>query len=270
MEVLRTTGITACYTCPYKAHNDVYQPDPKNTYHWDMFNIGVTSRNANFTPLLKHYANQINPDYKLNQTLRELMEKAKVFIKLREEEAYKNWTELYHECKIYYKHNNDIIIEWIPDIFEIYKEPDEDWIYAHCYDLKCSTHSWYTGDDMWNLNLQTYIYPLMIMYIWGKEYWIEKFSKCKFTYIVWDKTNGKLKKESVIRTLPECVAKVNEAIQEYIQNKLMDEYPAKENKLCAFCAFGAKGDKTCPLIQAKKPKIIKTEELNSVEADLFS
>ena len=73
IEVLRTTGITAFYTCPYKAHNDVYQPDPKNTYHWDMFNIGVTSTNADFGPLLRHYANQINPDFKINQALKDLI-----------------------------------------------------------------------------------------------------------------------------------------------------------------------------------------------------
>ena len=263
MEVLRTTGITAFYTCPYKAHNDVYQPDPKNTYHGDMFNIWVTSTNADFGPLLQYYARQINPDYKLNQALKDLMEKIKMFIKLRKAEAEKNWTQIYQECKMYYRHNQEVWVEWVPDIFEIYKEPNEDWCIAHCYDLKCSTHSWYTWDDMWNLNLQTYIYPMMIMDVWGLD-------KCKFTYIVWDKWNGKLKKESVIRTLAECKNKVREAVDDYIHNKLMDEYPARENKLCMFCSFGAKGDKTCPLISARKTKIVKAEELSSAEQDLFS
>jgi hypothetical protein len=50
----------------------------------------------------------------------------------------------------------------------------------------------------------------------------------------------------------------------------MDEYPARENKLCMFCSFGAKGDKTCPLIAARKTKIVKAEELSSAEQDLFS
>lgn len=263
MEVLRTTGITACYTCPYKAHNDVYQPNPKNTYHWDMFNTWVTSTNADFGPLLQYYARQINPDYKLNQALKDLMDKIKMFIKLRKAEAEKNGMQIYQECKMYYRHNQEIWVEWTPDIFEIYKEPDEDWCIAHCYDLKCSTHTRYTWDDMWDLNLQTYIYPMMIMNVWGLD-------KCKFTYIVWDKWNGKLKKESVIRTLAECKNKVNEAIDDYIHNKLMDEYPARENKLCMFCPFGVKGDKTCPLITAKKTKIVKAEDISSAEADLFS
>lgn len=262
MEVLRTTGVTAFYTCPYKAHNDVYQPDPKNTYHWDMFNIWVTSRNADFGPLLRYFAQNINPDYKMNQSLKDLMEKIKMFIKLREEEAYKTGTQIFQECKMYYRHNQEIRVEWVPDIFEIYKEPDEDWCLAHCYDLKCSTHTRYTWDDMWNLNLQTYIYPMMIMNVWGLK-------KCKFTYIVWDKWNGKLKKETVIRELAECVNKVREAIDDYIRCKLMDDYPARENKLCLFCAFGVKGDKSCPLISWKAPKIIKTEDISSVEADLF-
>ena len=99
---------------------------------------------------------------------------------------------------------------------------------------------------------------------------VRKKDKCKFTYIVWDKWNGKLKKETVIRTLSECRNKVREAVDDYIKANLMDDYPARENKLCLFCNFGAKGDKTCPLIQAKKPKIIKAEEISQAEQDLFS
>lgn len=263
MEVLRTTGLTASYTCPYKAHNDVYQADPKNTYHWDMFNIGVTSTNANFEPLIRYYSQNINPDFKMANALKELMEKIKVFIKIRKADWEKNWTQIFQECKMYHRYNQEIWIEWIPDIFEIYKQPDEDWCIAHCYDLKCSTHTWYSWDDMWNLNLQTYLYPLMIMNVWGLD-------KCKFTYIVWDKWNAKLKRESVVRTLAECNAKVTEAIEDYIKNKMLDDYPARENKLCMFCGFGKKWDWSCPLLKAKQPKIVKTEDLNTVEADLFN
>ena len=263
MEVLRTTGLTASYTCPYKAHNDVYQADPKNTYHWDMFNIGVTSTNANFEPLVRYYSQNINPDFKMATALKELMEKIKVFIKIRKADGEKNWTQIFQECKMYHRYNQELWIEWIPDIFEIYKKPDEDWCIAHCYDLKCSTHTWYSWDDMWNLNLQTYIYPLMIMNVWGLD-------RCKFTYIVWDKWNAKLKRESVVRTLAECNAKVTEAIEDYLKNKMLDEYPARENKLCMCCGFGKKWDWSCPLIKAKQPKIVKTEDLNTVEADLFS
>lgn len=264
MEVLRTTGITASYTCPYKAHNDVYQADPKNTYHWDLFNVGVTSTNANFEPLLKYYAKHFNPDFKLNQCLKDLMEKAKIFIKIKRWEAEQKGVEVYQECKMYYKYSNDIIVEWVPDIYEVFKDnPDEDGCKAHCYDLKCSTHSWYSWDEMWNLNLQTYIYPLMIMDVY-------ELDKCKFTYIVWDKWNGKLKKETKIRTFAECVEKTREAVEDYLKNKMLDDYPARENKLCMFCNFGKKGDWTCPLIKARQPKIVKTEELSSIEADLFS
>ena len=69
MEVLRTTGVTAWYTCPYKAKNDVYQPNPANTYHGDLLNVGATSTNAEFDKLLAFYAKNINPDFKMNESL---------------------------------------------------------------------------------------------------------------------------------------------------------------------------------------------------------
>ena len=80
-------------------------------------------------------------------------------------------------------------------------------------------------------NMQTYIYPLMIMKVWG-------LNKCSFTYIVGDKKNGKLKRETKIRTLQECEEMARIAIEDYLQNNLLEDYPARENKLCAFCSFG--------------------------------
>lgn len=262
MEVLRTTGITGFYTCPYKAKNEPYNPNPNNTYHGDLLNIGVTSTNADFEPLLKYYANNINPDYKSNIVLKELMEKVKEWIRRERVKAVERWDQLYQETKLYYRFNREVWIEWQPDVFVIHKEPDEDLVQAHCYDLKCSTHSRYSWDEMWDLNMQTYIYPMMIMQVFG-------FTECKFTYIVWDKKSGKLKQETKIRTLSECKKKIDEVMEDYLQNNLTENYPARENKLCAFCSFWAKGDKTCPLIKARKPKIVKTEDIK-IEEDLFS
>jgi hypothetical protein len=55
-----------------------------------MFNIGVTSTNANFEPLVRYYSQNINPDFKMATALKELMEKIKVFIKIRKADGEKN------------------------------------------------------------------------------------------------------------------------------------------------------------------------------------
>jgi len=77
---------------------------------------------------------------------------------------------------MYYKYDDNFWIEGVPDVYTIHA-PDEEGIEIDNYDLKCSTWSWYTGDEMWDLNLQTYIYPLMLMTVYKKD-------RCRFTYVV--------------------------------------------------------------------------------------
>jgi len=54
-----------------------------------------------------------------------------------------------------------------------------------------------------------------------------------------------VKKESRKRTLAECVAKVREVMDLYIDAQLLEEYKAHENKLCSFCSLKKAGK--CPL-----------------------
>lgn len=64
---------------------------------------------------------------------------------------------------IYY--NRDIIVTGTPDIQ--YKNDELDlWCVE---DLKCSTHSWYSGNEMRDFNMQTYVYPLFVMNYQGVD-----------------------------------------------------------------------------------------------------
>lgn len=230
MEIIRTTQLWSFWTCAYKAKNEPYVANPKNTYHWDLLNVGVTSTKGDFEPLLNYYVENINPDLWFKMNLKLLMEKAGKFI---DTEKAKDQS-VFQETKLYLKRTEDVRIEWVPDVFTIHA-PDEEWIEIDNYDLKCSTRSWYTWDEMWDLNLQTYIYPLMLMNVYKKD-------KCRFSYVIWDKWNGKMKKEFRIRTKQECEAKIEEVMLMYSRANMFEEYPTRKNKLCMFCSLKGK----CP------------------------
>lgn len=229
MEVIRTTGLWSFWTCWFKYKNDEYKPDPKNTYHGDLLNIWVTWR-GDYEPLLQYYVDNINPDLGFKFNLWILMGKARKFIE--QELAKDQW--VYQEAKMYLKRDADLWIEGVPDVYTVH-QADEEWIEVDCYDLKCSTWSWYTGDEMWDLNLQTYIYPLMIMNVYKKDV-------CRFSYLIGDKNNGKMKMESRIRTREECETLLKDVVSKYKEAQLLEKYDTRKNKLCSFCSLKS----SCP------------------------
>lgn len=230
MEVIRTTQLWSFWTCAYKSKNEPYSANPKNTYHWDLLNVWVTSTKWDFGPLLDYYVENINPDLWMKYNLAMLMDKAGKFINAEKEKDQ----SVFQETKLYLKRSEDVWIEWVPDVFTIHT-PDEEGIEIDNFDLKCSTRSRYTWDEMRELNLQTYIYPLMLMNVYKKD-------KCRFSYVIWDKWNGKMKKVSKIRTKEECQEKVNLAMAMYEKANMLEVYPTRKNKLCSFCSLKGK----CP------------------------
>jgi hypothetical protein len=62
----------------------------------------------------------------------------------------------------------------------------------------------------------------------------------EFSYCIADKNTSKIKKESKIRTREECQSKIKEVMEAYITAGIIEEYPAKENKLCMFCSLKKK------------------------------
>lgn len=78
---------------------------------------------------------------------------------------------------------------------------------------------------MWDLNLQTFLYPLMLMNRFEEDI-------ARFTYLVGDTKSGKLKMETRIRTREECENKLTEAMNLYREAQLFDERPTRRNKLC--------------------------------------
>ena len=254
MEVIRTTLLSSFNTCGYKFANDVYDPNPSKTYHWDMFNIWATSR-GDYTPLLNYFVENINSDLKFKLNLETLMSKSRKFIdslldaKLDDGSDYKN--QVFQEAKMYLKYDNDLWIEWVPDVYTLH-QPDQEGIEIDNYDLKCSTWSWYTGDEMWDLNLQTYIYPLMLMNVYKKD-------RVRFSYFIWDKWNWRVKLESRIRTKEECEAKLNQVVSELRQSRLFGNFEAKKNKLCNFCELKWQ----CPLFN-RQIEIVKVDPVNGL------
>lgn len=178
-EVIRTTGLSSIYTCAYKAKNEPYQADPRNTYHGDLVNIAANSQ-GDFDSFFKFYREHINGDIGLETTLKMCMQLARDYItKLKGK-----YTEVFQESKMYYRYNDSLWIDGTPDI-HYYNHEKDMWIVE---DLKTSTFSYYEGDDMWNFNMQTYVYPLMVM----KR---NNVDKCGFRYVVLDKKKGAIKVE---------------------------------------------------------------------------
>jgi hypothetical protein len=240
-ESYRVTTLSAIYTCWYKTKNEPYEPDIKKTYHWDILNVYANGKWKAIKKFVAHWQKHIEPDIVLGQKLEMVGQKAHDYIQ-------KQWDtrdDIMQEAQMFlYYWPNKIEITGTPDLHYFNQDL---WLWV-CEDLKCSTHSYYTWDDMREYNLQTRIYPLFIMnYQWVDEVW--------FRYIVADKKTGKLKSEPsgdgktrdsyVIRTREQCELKLQEVMDDYVLPYMhLDVVQARRNKLCNFCKFK---DTTCPL-----------------------
>lgn len=242
MECIRVTGLTSFYTCAYKYKNEPYEPNPANTFHWDVVNISVNSK-WSVQKFIDFRSSNLQWSISLKYNLEIITWKATKLI----DELYSKYTNVYQEAKMYWKRGEDLWLEWTPDVIYF-----NEWETINVLDWKCSTHSWYSGDEMWDLNLQTYIYPFFVM-----KYFDTK--EVIFSYVIFDKNTSKVKKESRTRTLEECEAKIKEAVDMYTEAQLVEEWKPKENKLCMFCSLKKAGK--CPLFGGRK--------VEQVEEDLF-
>lgn len=256
----RVTQLTSDYTCAYKAHNEPYVPDLMKTHHGDIMN---SFANWQWMKMLaahiKNYTENLNPDMKAWHTLMICWEKIQNYIK-KLKDTYEN---VLQEAQMFIWYGKDIQITGTPDIQYLNDEID---LYC-CEDIKTSTHSWYSWDEMWGLNMQTFFYPLFMMNYYGvDEVW--------FRYVVADKNTGKIKTEPpsqkddnnkpinsrlnyVIRTRKECEAKLKEVMEDYIMPYVIfGTLQARRNKLCTFCQFK---DTTCPL---KSAFSVKSESID--------
>lgn len=244
----RVTSLTSDYTCAFKAHNEEYIPNLLNTHHGDIMNSFANGKwTAMLAAHLRNYTENLNPDMKIAHTLAICGDKIQTYIKkLRD-----TYDEVLQEAQMFLNYWKDIQITWTPDIQYFNDEID---LYC-CEDIKTSTHTWYSWDEMRDLNMQTYIYPLFMMNYYGvNEVW--------FRYVVADKNTGKIKTEPksqkdsnnkainsrenyVIRTRSECEAKLKEVMEDYVlPYVIFGELKARRNKLCNFCQFK---DTICPL-----------------------
>lgn len=251
--IWRVTELTSIYTCAYKWKNEPYVPDLSKTRHWDLMNAYINWKWKKLLGrLIDQYIEDINKDIKMWHTLKIWWDKIQQYRDM----VWELYDEVLHEAALAMKYDSEHTITWVPDLH----------YYNHVIDLLCiedlktSTHSWYTWEEMFTLNLQTYLYPLMAMVAYEKIYpWL---NECWFRYVVVDKNSGKIKTEPpsqkddegksiqsksnyIIRTRKECEDKLKEVMEDYIVPYLLFwDTPARKNKLCTFCSFR---DTTCPL-----------------------
>lgn len=253
---VRTTMLTSVYTCAYKTQNSPYEVNPANTFHGDLLNLAATSNLQSeetnyqlFRDAIKEWKRII----KTNATMKDMEVLLKLMITANKDvhELRQKYSMVVQEQKMYilYKESENMKI-YVNGTSDLAYYCDEIGMWA-VEDLKCSTHSYYSWEDMWLYNMQTFFYPLMVMIK-------TKTTKCWFRYRIGDKNSGKFKfepqatpweplseKNFIIRTFAECSDKLREVMEEYyLPYENLWEAPARMQKLCHFCDFK---NTTCPL-----------------------
>lgn len=231
---IRVTALSTYYACAYKFKNAAYEVDIRNTYKWDILNAAATSQ-APVDNIIDYYTKNISQDLKEAEVIKEVVPKVVEYI----QECKDHYSFFAQERKFILPYNDEYYIEGTPDMYMC----DDSW--WGVVDLKFSTHSWFEHDESWSYNLQTYIYPLMVMEYYNVE-------SCYFQYQVYDKNNGRWKKIwPKMRTREECREIVRYVMEKYIESEFTGEYNANKNRYCWFCPL--KKDWSCPLWQ--KPSV---------------
>lgn len=240
MKGIRVTTLSSFYTCAYKYKYDKSDIKVSDTYKWDILNAAAGS-DYSVKPFIEYYKNNINPDLKLSVILQDCCDGVARYVREKKED---NPDLFVQERKFVIKYNDDYYIEWTPDLYY----QNSEWQFF-VEDLKMSTHDWYEHEDSRTYNMQTYIYPLMVMIYYGID-------TCSFGYYVFDKKNGKWRLIGPrMRTREECETKLKEVMDMYIESEFTETYSPNKQRACWFCKL----KEVCPA--RNKSKITIEESL---------
>lgn len=252
---IRVTSLTAFNACAYSTKAGYTEAKVEDTYKGDMLNIAALSPlNAPMGHYLRRYAHNIDSDITNINKIKKILIDAKKYVQFDlhtlynsiPRESNEEWFYLYQEAKLYYKYvvnEQQHRITWQPDI--VYCDPQTNKRYIE--DLKLSTHSRYSNEDMLQYDCQRMVYPFMFM-----EYFKElNIKEMTFRFQVWDKNNTKRKVcgEKVV-TYEEAKAFTIDVVDRYLQSVETWVYLPNKNPKCFFCEF--KANQTCPLWKAQQ------------------
>lgn len=243
---MRASSLSIFNACPYKFHNNVFEPDPKVMYFGTMIHF-LMRNNSVKEEMLHHYSENINHDMKLERIWHKLVDNAQNFIKNIEWEKLEEFPMLY---KLPFWYDDEWWLEGTADLVNI----TSSWN-IKIYDYKTAkTSNWYNWEDIWKEQPQGKIYSFLA----SKLFWVNEI---EFTYVVLEKANQwKISTYSKVYKIDTIEKEILDLADKYIESNIMWDYEATPCRFCNFCQF--KNDWTCPAYKVEANINLPWDELD--------
>ena len=234
-KTIRTTSLWMFNTCPYKFKYWEINIPIEVSALWDLIHFVSRHKEAK-EAIIDWYSKEVEPDLKMKKIVNKVADNVIRYRQDIDNQFDNVYTEVPFVKKIW-----ETWITWTADLVAI-KDSDQnselliiDWKTAKSKD-------WYKWEKIWKDSLQSTIYSYLAMsYFW--------FEKAKFRYVVLEKKiSAKVFEFEREFTKQECEDKIKKVISDYEYAEDLEDYEAKENRMCYFCELK---NNWCPLYKIK-------------------